>query len=471
MDTYMTYNSITESILQELKHIVGDKYATTDADKLEIYKTDEEGNSIYFHYPEVVVFPASTEEVAAVVKLANTCLIPITPRSAGTGLSCGAIPVHHGIVMELERMNQIIEMDADNLFCIVQPGVRTVDLQQAAKAKGLLYAGDPCSAESCQIGGNLATNAGGNKAVKYGTTRHQIYSLTVVTPLGDVVKVGARLEKCSTGYCLEQLISGSEGTLGIITEATLKLRTLPPYSFDIVAIFDDSSKALALPRRILKAGIEPTSIEYMDNRAIVISGNFIKCDLPHAKNGGVYDIITVEAYDQDELDKKMEQLSDLCDEAGAVDVLMADDRIWEARKQFADACRELCLTWASSDYVVPLDKIINVTAELPEIMRKHSIDGGIVAHIGDGNIHVNILNTQNQEPEKWAHTLHAYDDDIFSLVYKLGGKMSGEHGIGYKKKDAFEKFTPAGELKLMKLLKKAWDPNNIMNPSKIIDVE
>lgn len=467
----MTYNSITESILQELKHIVGDKYATTDADKLEIYKTDEEGNSIYFHYPEVVVFPASTEEVAAVVKLANTCLIPITPRSAGTGLSCGAIPVHHGIVMELERMNQIIEMDADNLFCIVQPGVRTVDLQQAAKAKGLLYAGDPCSAESCQIGGNLATNAGGNKAVKYGTTRHQIYSLTVVTPLGDVVKVGARLEKCSTGYCLEQLISGSEGTLGIITEATLKLRTLPPYSFDIVAIFDDSSKALALPRRILKAGIEPTSIEYMDNRAIVISGDFIKCDLPHAKNGGVYDIITVEAYDQDELDKKMEQLSDLCDEAGAVDVLMADDRIWEARKQFADACRELCLTWASSDYVVPLDKIINVTAELPEIMRKHSIDGGIVAHIGDGNIHVNILNTQNQEPEKWAHTLHAYDDDIFSLVYKLGGKMSGEHGIGYKKKDAFEKFTPAGELKLMKLLKKAWDPNNIMNPSKIIDVE
>ncbi|OKY54006.1 FAD-binding protein [Megasphaera cerevisiae] len=471
MDTYMTYNSITESILQELKHIVGDKYATTDADKLEIYKTDEEGNSIYFHYPEVVVFPASTEEVAAVVKLANTCLIPITPRSAGTGLSCGAIPVHHGIVMELERMNQIIEMDADNLFCIVQPGVRTVDLQQAAKAKGLLYAGDPCSAESCQIGGNLATNAGGNKAVKYGTTRHQIYSLTVVTPLGDVVKVGARLEKCSTGYCLEQLISGSEGTLGIITEATLKLRTLPPYSFDIVAVFDDSSKALALPRRILKAGIEPTSIEYMDNRAIVISGDFIKCDLPHAKNGGVYDIITVEAYDQDELDKKMEQLSDLCDEAGAVDVLMADDRIWEARKQFADACRELCLTWASSDYVVPLDKIINVTAELPEIMRKHSIDGGIVAHIGDGNIHVNILNTQNQEPEKWAHTLHAYDDDIFSLVYKLGGKMSGEHGIGYKKKDAFEKFTPAGELKLMKLLKKAWDPNNIMNPSKIIDVE
>lgn len=467
----MTYNSITESILQELKHIVGDKYATTDADKLEIYKTDEEGNSIYFHYPEVVVFPASTEEVAAVVKLANTCLIPITPRSAGTGLSCGAIPVHHGIVMELERMNQIIEMDADNLFCIVQPGVRTVDLQQAAKAKGLLYAGDPCSAESCQIGGNLATNAGGNKAVKYGTTRHQIYSLAVVTPLGDVVKVGARLEKCSTGYCLEQLISGSEGTLGIITEATLKLRTLPPYSFDIVAIFDDSSKALALPRRILKAGIEPTSIEYMDNRAIVISGDFIKCDLPHAKNGGVYDIITVEAYDQDELDKKMEQLSDLCDEAGAVDVLMADDRIWEARKQFADACRELCLTWASSDYVVPLDKIINVTAELPEIMRKHSIDGGIVAHIGDGNIHVNILNTQNQEPEKWAHTLHAYDDDIFSLVYKLGGKMSGEHGIGYKKKDAFEKFTPAGELKLMKLLKKAWDPNNIMNPSKIIDVE
>lgn len=467
----MKYNPITEEIVNELKKIVGDKYATTDPDKLEIYKTDEEGNSIYFSYPEVVVFPASTEDVAEVVKLANKYLVPITPRSAGTGLSCGAIPVHHGIVIELERMNQILEMDAENLYCVVQPGVRTVDLQQAAKAKGLLYAGDPCSAESCQIGGNLATNAGGNKAVRYGTTRHQIYDLTVVTPLGDIVKVGARLEKCSTGYCLEQLICGSEGTLGIITEATLKLRMLPPYSFDIVAIFDDPAKALALPRKILKAGIEPTSIEYMDNRAIVISGDFIKCDLPYAKKNGVYDIITVESYDQDELDKKMEKLGDLCDEAGAVEVLMADDRIWEARKQFADACREICLTWASSDYVVPLDKIINVTTELPNIMKKHDIDGGIVAHIGDGNIHVNVLNTHNQGPEEWANTLHAYDDDIFSLVYSLGGKMSGEHGIGYKKKAEFEKFTPEGELRLMRLLKKAWDPNNIMNPSKVIEVE
>ena len=467
----MQYNPVTEDIVQELKKIVGEKYATTDQDKLEIYKTDEEGNSIYFHYPEVIVFPATTEEVAAVVKLANKYLIPITPRCAGTGLSCGAIPIYSGIVIELERMNKILEMDEENLYCTVQPGVRTMDLQHAAKAKGLLYAGDPCSADSCQIGGNLATNAGGNKAVKYGTTRHQIYSLTVVTPLGDIVQVGARLEKCSTGYCLEQLISGSEGTLGIITEATLKLRTLPPYSFDVVAIFDDPAKALSLPRKILKAGIEPTSIEYMDNRAIVISGDYIKCELPYAKKGGVYDIITVEAYDEDELDKKMERLGDLCDDAGAVEILMADERIWNARKQFADACRFISPTWASSDYVVPLDKIINVTTELPNIMKKHQIDGGIVAHIGDGNIHVNILNSQNQGSEEWANTLHAYDDDIFSLVYSLGGKMSGEHGIGYKKKDAFKKFTPAGEVKLMQMLKKAWDPNNIMNPAKIIDVE
>ncbi|MGE1061869.1 FAD-binding oxidoreductase [Megasphaera paucivorans] len=467
----MKYNAVTEELIEKLKGVVGDKYATTDKDKLEIYKTDEEGNSIYFHYPEVVVFPGSTEEVAAVVKLANEYLVPITPRSAGTGLSCGAIPIHHGIVIELERMNQILKMDAENLYCIVQPGVRTVDLQQAAKAEGLLYAGDPCSAESCQIGGNLATNAGGNKAVKYGTTRHQIYSLTVVTPLGDIVKVGSRLEKCSTGYCLEQLICGSEGTLGIITEATLKLRALPPYSFDVLAVFNSDEKALSLPRKILKAGIEPTSIEYMDNRSIVISGEFIKIDLPYAKKGGVYDIITVETYDEDELDKKMEKVSMLCEEAGAIDVLMADDRIWEARKKFADACRELCLTWASSDYVVPLDKIIDVTKALPVLMEKHGIDGGIVAHIGDGNIHVNILNTQNQGPEDWANTLHSYDDDIFTLVYSLGGKMSGEHGIGYKKKDAFEKFTPEGEVNLMKMLKKAWDPNNIMNPSKIIDVE
>lgn len=194
--------------------------------------------------PEVVVFPATTEEVSEVVKLANKYVVPITPRSAGSGVACGAIPVYHGIVMELERMNKILEIDEDNLFARVQTGVRTSVIQEECKRRNLLYAGDPCSADSCQIGGNVATNAGGNKAVKYGTTRNQIYGMKVVMPNGDIVDVGARLQKCSTGYCLEQLICGSEGTLGVVTEVTLKLRPLPPYKFDLVAI-------LMMMRRLL----------------------------------------------------------------------------------------------------------------------------------------------------------------------------------------------------------------------------
>lgn len=256
---------------------------TVDPEKLETFQTDEEGNPFWFRTPEVVVFPETTEQVADVVKLANKYLVSITPRAAGSGVSCGAIPVYHGIVIELDRMDKILKIDEDNLYVVVQTGVRTAVIQQECKQRGLLYAGDPCSADSCQIGGNVATNAGGNKAVKYGTTRNQIYGMKIVTPTGDIVDVGARLQKCSTGYCVEQLICGSEGTLGIITEITLKLRPLPPCKFDMVAIFDNDTKAFALPNKILKAGIEPTSIEYMDNFALKMCSNFCKVTLIPAR--------------------------------------------------------------------------------------------------------------------------------------------------------------------------------------------
>lgn len=211
------FNKVTKELVDELTAILGPKGLSVDPDKLESYQTDEEGNPVWFHLPEVVVFPETTEQVASIVKLANKYLIPITPRAGGTNVCCQAIPVYGGIVLNMDRMNKFLKLDADNFYMVTQPGVRTIDLQKAANQEGLLYAGDPCLADSCMIGGNLATNAGGNKAVKYGTTRHQIYSLKLVTPTGDIVTVGGRLQKCSTGYCLEQLICGAEGTLGIVT--------------------------------------------------------------------------------------------------------------------------------------------------------------------------------------------------------------------------------------------------------------
>lgn len=465
------FNAVSQELLDELRRIVGEKDVTTDPEKLDTYKTDEEGNPYWFTTPEVVVFPKTTEEVAAVVKLANKYLVPITPRAAGSGVACGAIPVHHGIVMELDRMDKIITIDPDNMYAVVQTGVRTSVIQQEVKQHGLLYAGDPCSADSCQIGGNIATNAGGNKAVKYGTTRNQIYGMKIVTPTGEIVDVGARLQKCSTGYCLEQLICGSEGTLGIVTEATLKLRPLPPHKFDLVAIFKNDDQGFALPNKILKAGIEPTSIEYMDNKALTMCSKFCKVTLPHIEEGCCYVIITVETFDPDELDKKMEKISDLCDAMGAVDVIQADDRIWGCRRQFAEAARDIDIMYAAEDFVVPLEKIPEITGKLPALEEKHNIFAVTSAHIGDGNIHVLPLNKDGISPEDWLHKLQDFHKDLFAEVYALGGKMSGEHGIGYKKLHDFKRCTPPGELQLIKAIKRALDPNNILNPSKIIDLD
>ena len=465
------FNKVTAELIKKLQAVVGDQYVTTDPEKLATYQTDEEGNSYYFRTPEVVVFPGTTEEVAAIVKLANKYLVPLTPRSAGSGVACGAIPIYHGIVVELERMNKILTFDVDNMYAICQTGVRTSELQQVAKRHKLLYAGDPCSADSCQIGGNVANNAGGNKAVKYGTTRNQIFGVKLVTPTGDIVDLGARLQKCSTGFCLEQLIAGSEGTLGIITEVTVKLRPLPPCKFDLVAIFKEDKAAFALPNKILKAGIEPTSIEYMDNEALKICSNYCKIDLPHHKEGCCYVIVTVETFDEDESDRKMEKLSALCEEAGAMDVLEADERIWNARRQFAEAARDIDIMFQTEDFVVPLEKIPAITAQIPELKKNHDLYCVTVAHIGDGNIHVLPLNINKLAPEEWFKKIKAFHRDLFPRVYALGGKMSGEHGIGYKKLEEFTLCTPPAELKMIKAIKKALDPNNIMNPAKIIDLE
>lgn len=465
------FNEVTDEVVQALQAIVGEKYVKTDEEYRTKYQTDEEGNSYFFHKPEVVVFPKTTEEVAAIVCLANKKLIPITPRSAGTGVACGAIPIYHGIVLALERMNEIITLDAENMYAVCQTGVLTGVLQEEARKHGLLYAGDPSSSESCQLGGNVASNAGGNKAVKYGTTRHQIYSLKVVTPTGDIVTVGGRLAKCSTGLCLEQLIAGSEGILGVITEVTVRLKPLPPYNFNMVCVFEKDDDAFALPNKILKAGIDPTSIEYMDKEALQMTCKFLDMTMPHVQEGCSYVIVTVETFDEDELDRKMAVLCDLAENNGSIDEFEADKRIWKLRKQFAEAARNIDIMYQAEDFVVPLDKIHDITGQLPELRQKYDLYCVTVAHIGDGNIHVLPLNHRGLSPEAWHEKIQAFHQDLFPRVYALGGKMSGEHGIGYKKRDDFIRCTSKEEVQLIRAIKKAWDPNGIMNPGKIIPLE
>ena len=399
----MNYKPVTEEVLEALRKAVGAEYVMTDPETLDKYKTDEETDPHYHHLPEVVVMPANTEEVAAVMKIANEFDVPVTPRSAGTSVSCGAVPVCGGIVLLMERMDKILELNKEGMYMVVEAGARTLEIQEYANKEGFLYAGDPCSADSCLIGGNIATNAGGNKAVRYGTTRNQVYSVEVVTPTGDIVTLGSTLKKNSTGYCLEQLVMGSEGTLGIITKATLKLLPLCPYKLDILAIFTELDKAIGVVPNLIKAGLNPTSVEFMDNGFVRSASDYCELKLPHYEDG-YYVIITVETFNEEELESKMEQLDEIGTESGATDVLEADERVWKIRRNCLESTRVLSLISTSDDLVVPVDKIAECIEHLNEVSKKYSFKLLCLAHAREGNPHFLILTILLIE-EEWEKKL------------------------------------------------------------------
>ena len=463
------YNSVTPEFIDELKTLLGEGYVKTDADTLDRYKTDEEADERCFHLPDVVVLPADAEQIAGVVKLCNRYLIPLTVRGGGTGIVDGAIADKGGVVLLMERLNKIIELNKEGLYMVAQAGVRTLDIQAAAKAENLLYAGDPSSSDSCQIGGNLATNAGGIKAVRYGVTRNQVYAVQIVTPYGDIVDLGSPLKKCSTGYCMEQLVIGSEGTLGIITQVTLKLQPLPPYKIDMLAIFHDPMAAIGVVPQLIKAGIEPTSIEYMDNPNVRTTSEYLEfAGAPHVEDG-IYVIITIETFNEEELDLKMEQASDICEAAGAVDVLEADERIWTMRRNCLESVSLISKVCTTDDVVVPVDEMSDMIQFIIKAVAKYPFPLRINAHIGDGNLHI-VLCKLELSDEQWEAELSRFTEEVYTYAYAHGGRLSGEHGIGSKKAHFLERFTLGGELELMRKIKRAWDPNNILNPGKVFNI-
>ena len=462
----MEYNKLSDEIIAKLQALVGVQNVVTDAGQMEIYSHDEVTDPAYHHMPEAVVFAENAQQVAAVVKLANEYIFPVVPRGAGTGLACGAVPIYGGVVLSLEKMNKIIEVNADAMYAVVEPGVRTSDLQAAAEAKGAFYAGDPCSGDSCFIGGNVATNAGGNRAVKYGTTRHQVYAVEVVSPTGKIVQLGARLQKQTTGYCLEQLIIGSEGTLGIITQITVKLLPLPKYSMDLLAVFESPEDAIGTVNKLIMAGIMPTCVEYMDNITIKSVERYLGTTLQGSDKGN-YLIVEVEGTSEDDLDEKACTMDEICSENGAGDVLVAEhDKIWQARKAFAEAvivCKE--------DVVCPVDHEPALLAEILRLADKYQLVTRIASHAGDGNIHLNILKQEQENYADWDARVKANQQELYRFIYAHGGRLSGEHGIGYKRKQLMEEFTNPDELEMMRAIKKALDSNNILNPGKIFDIE
>lgn len=472
----MKYNPVTEEIIKELIVILGEKNVITEKEKLEAYACDEIPREQFGHMPEVVVTPRSAQEIAEIVKLANRELIPVTPRGAGSGLSGGAIPVRGGIVVSVEKMNRILEFDPDNLMITLEPGVITNSVNEQIAEAGLFFAGYPMSVETCYVGGNIAENAGGGKAVKYGVTGRYIMGLELVTPTGEIVQLGGKRVKDVSGYDLKQLIVGSEGTLGIVTKAIIKLLPLPTETVDLLVLFKDIETAIRMvPKIMTEVRIIPTGIEFMDRLSVKTSCEYLNEHLPYEQAGAML-LIEVDGNKAEQVEEDAEVIGDLCLENGAIEVYVADnhttrERVWSVRRNIAEAFKVVSPHQSLEDIVVPIAAIPKLLSELKRVAEKYDIMIPCYGHAGDGNLHATLVKNPEHSMEEWYQIEKEALREIYEKVKEMGGSISGEHGIGSKRLEFMEKFTDPVELDLMRKIKQAFDPNNIMNPGKIFHLE
>ncbi len=472
----MRYNPVTGEILQEITRIVGEKNLLTGKEELGSYAHDETEGERYGNRPEVVVFPGSTEEVARLVKLANHRLIPVTPRGAGSGLSGGAIPLEGGMVISLARMNSILELDEENLMLVTEPGVITSDINRLAAEKGLFFAGYPMSRETCFIGGNIAENAGGGKAVKYGVTGRYVLGLELVTPTGEVLQLGGKRVKDVTGYDLKQLIIGSEGTLGIITRATLRLLPLPRSQVALLVPFSHPDTALALvPKIMTGCGLIPTGIEFMDWLSFSTACDYLQENLSCPQQGAML-LIEVDGHRPEEVEADAEAIGELCLEGGAEEVYVADnrttrERVWRVRASIPEAFKVISPQQSIEDVVVPTASIAQLLPKIEAISARHGLRIPCYGHAGDGNLHATVIRSPELVPDKYYRQEEKALKDLYRAVLELGGTISGEHGIGSKRRDIFSSLEDPEKINLLRRIKQAFDPRLIMNPGKIFEMD
>lgn len=472
----MKYNPVTKKIFDELVEIVSRKNVISNKEKMETYSHDETPVEQYSHMPEVVVTPKTTEEIAKIVKLANRELIPITPRGAGSGLSGGAIPEFGGIVISMEKMNRILEIDYNNMMMVLEPGVVTNEVNEKIVEHGLFFAGYPMSVETCYIGGNIAENAGGGKAVKYGVTGRYVMGLEIVTPTGEIVELGGKRVKDVTGYNLKQLIVGSEGTLGIVTKVIIKLLPLPTAKEDLLVLFADVKSAIDMvPEIMTNARIIPTSIEFMDKLSVKTSCEYLNEHLPYQQAGAML-LIEIDGNTEIQVEAEAETIGELCLNKGAIEVYVADnyttqERVWSVRRNIAEAFKVVSPHQSLEDIVVPIAAIPDLMPELERISNKYNIQIPCYGHAGDGNLHTTLVKNPESSLQEWYEIEKKALKEMYQATKKLGGTISGEHGIGSKRKPYMDIVTSPVELELMRKIKKAFDPNNIMNPGKIFDLE
>ena len=467
------FNQVTPELVSQLAAIVGEDACLTQDAINEDYAHDE--MPLYGQQmPQVVVLPQTTEQVSAVMRLCNENTIPVTVRGAGTGLVGGATPLAGGVVLCTMNMNQILGYDMRNLNVRVQPGVRLCDLAADASSHGLMYPPDP-GEKTGSIGGNVSTNAGGLRAVKYGTTRDYVLDLTAVLPDGQVLKLGRPVTKASSGYSLMHLIIGSEGTLAIITELTLKLIPAPTENTSFILPFADIRTAIGAVPDIKLAGLDPAAIEFMERDIVDTSmertGKKIFPTVVDGQEVGAYILVTFDGTDSDEIYARAEHLVEVADEAGAYDVLVVEQRsekeaVWEARSAFLTVIQEEADLLDEMDVVVPVDGIADFLSFVHEVGEKNGIRIRSFGHAGDGNLHIYCAGNDMDRDDFLARS-SAVMREAYAKCAELNGQVSGEHGIGFAKKEYLRQSVGDASVSLMAGIKQVFDPKGILNPGKV----
>jgi glycolate oxidase len=457
-------NASKPEVIEKLRQIVGAENVLVEPDKVEPYGADAVKEKFP---PEAVVFPVNTAQMVAILKLANEYLFPVTARGGGVGYTGGAVPIDGGIVIGTDRMNKILEINADDLYVVCQPGIRTFELQQAVEKHGVFFPPDPASYKDSFIGGNIAENAGGMRTPKYGITGRYVLGLEVVTATGEVLRIGGKVEKNVVGFNLTQLIVGSEGMLGIITEATLKLLPQTEATSTVRASFKSMEAACQVLTKFTPEGILPMAMEVIDKYCIeAIEQNYA---FGLSKDAAAILLVAVDG-SQAEVTKNAERIEQILSENGGFDVIRAkskedEDKLWDVRRAISPSLMKFGTLKINEDVVVPRSKVPELVAKIEQIGKKHNTFVANFGHAGDGNIHVNFM--CNREDADSIQRARKCVSEAFQLSVDLGGTISGEHGIGYVKAPYLDYAIDKPTLEIMKGIKQVFDPNGILNPGKM----
>lgn len=464
LEPSLTYGPISTETIALIKEAVGEQSVIVDRQRRESFGRDA---TEYYHLPDLVVEARSADDVQAVLRLANRHGFPVIPRGTGTGLAGGSVPISGGVVLSLEKMNRILSIDRENLLAVVEPGVVNGDLKRAVQAEGLFYPPDPASYDTCSLGGNIATNAGGASCIKYGTTRDYVLGLEAVLANGERLTTGTQTRKGVVGYDLVHLLVGSEGTLGIITKIILKLIPLPPAVTTLTALFPDLPSAMRAVSMIIANGQVPCAMEFLDSHCLKLIGDL----LPFREAGASGAFLLIE-FDGlwGIIEKNAERAGELCLKSGAFNVFLAPDsykrsQMWGVRKEVSLRIEQSSGLYIPEDVVVPICRIAEFVSLLPEFEERYGMRIYSFGHAGDGNIHLNITAENQESRERVEEGIH----HVLSTVISMGGTISGEHGIGIAKKRFLHLELSAESIRIQREIKRIFDPRLVLNPGKIFD--